>query len=129
MSSEARFGVFIHPLMAFLAKGIPLDAAWHKNWVRTEIKTDMTAAGKKKERNTTPIYDKESIRWLEGLRETLSSLDERSGQKNSSMDLSNLQSVLLNHHERRASQMFLWTFRSLPNCAAPVESANQRQAD
>ena len=45
--------------------------AWHKNWARTEIETGMTPAEKKKERNATPIEDKESIRWIEGLREAL----------------------------------------------------------
>lgn len=71
MSSETQFGAFIHPLIAFAANGIPLGVAWHRSWVRTEIKTDMTPAEKKKDRNTTPIEDKESIRWLEGFREAL----------------------------------------------------------
>jgi hypothetical protein len=72
MSSDSQFGAFVHPLMAFTTDGIPLGIAWHKNWARTEIDTDKTAAEKKKERNATPIEDKESIRWIEGHREALS---------------------------------------------------------
>lgn len=67
MSSEAQFGTFVHPLMAFTTNGIPLGLAWHKSWVRTEIETDLTAEEKKEKRNSTPIEDKESIRWIEGI--------------------------------------------------------------
>ena len=76
MSSEAQFGTFLHPLIAYTTAGIPLGVAWQKNWVRTAIKTDMTPAEKKKERNATPIEDKESIRWIEGHREALKIADE-----------------------------------------------------
>jgi hypothetical protein len=71
MSSDSQFGAFVHPLMAFTANGIPLGIAWHKNWARTQIETDMTPAEKKQQRNATPIEDKESIRWIEGLRAAL----------------------------------------------------------
>lgn len=76
MSSEAQFGTFVHPLIAFTTSGVPLGVAWHKSWVRTEIKTDMTPEEKKKERNSTPIEDKESICWIEGLRESLKVAEE-----------------------------------------------------
>lgn len=68
MSSDAQFGAFIHPIVAFASNGIPLGVAWQKHWARTKIETNMTAAEKKKQRNSKPIEDKESIRWLEGLR-------------------------------------------------------------
>ncbi len=71
LSSETQFGAFVHPLMAFSTTGLPLGVVWHKSWTRTEIETELSAAEKKKQRVVTPIEDKESIRWIEGLREAL----------------------------------------------------------
>jgi hypothetical protein len=68
MSSNAQFGAFLHPLMAFLPNGVPLGTVWQKSWARTEIQTDLTPAEKKRRRLETPLEDKESIRWVEGLR-------------------------------------------------------------
>ena len=65
MSSVSQFGAFVHPLIAFSTVGIPLGIVWHKSWVRTEIKTDLTAEQKTKINKATPIEDKESYRWLE----------------------------------------------------------------
>lgn len=68
MSSNSQFGAFVHPLMAFLPDGIPLGFVWQKTWARDSIATDVPAAIKKKKREETPIEEKESIRWIEGLR-------------------------------------------------------------
>lgn len=68
MSCESQRGAFVHPLIAFTTDGLPLGVAWQKNWARTELQTDLTRAEKKKQRNATPIEDKESMRWVEGLR-------------------------------------------------------------
>lgn len=68
MSSNSQFGAFVHPLMAFTPEGIPLGFAWQKTWVRESIAMDVDAGTKKKERQATPIEEKESIRWIEGLR-------------------------------------------------------------
>jgi hypothetical protein len=67
MSTDAQRGAFVHPLMAFTNTGIPLGVAWQKQWTRTKLNTG-TPEEKRKERSLTPIEDKESYRWIEGLR-------------------------------------------------------------
>jgi hypothetical protein len=68
MSSNAQFGAFVHPLMAFAPDGIPLGLVWQKTWVRDSIQTEVASDVKSKKRKETPIEEKESIRWIEGLR-------------------------------------------------------------
>jgi len=68
MDSEARRGAFFHPLKAFDSDGLPLGIAWHKSWAREEIETSLTKNEKSQKRKQTPIEQKESVRWLEGLR-------------------------------------------------------------
>ena len=65
---QSRFGAFYHPLVAFAPNGLPLGTVWKKSWAREEIKTELTADEKNKLRKQTPIEDKESYRWLEGVR-------------------------------------------------------------
>lgn len=65
---ESRVGAFYHPLCAFDGDGLPLGTVWSKTWVRETIETELPAAKKEKKRRVTPIEDKESIRWLEGIR-------------------------------------------------------------
>ena len=68
MDSEARRGEFLHPLQAFDLKAIPLGMVWQKGWTRDEVQTEFTKAEKAKTRKETPIEDKESLRWVEGIR-------------------------------------------------------------
>ena len=68
MDCEKRRGEFFHPLMAFGSNGIPLGIVWHKLWAREKIETNATREEKRKRRDEIPIEDKESIRWIEGLR-------------------------------------------------------------
>lgn len=68
MDSEVRRGAFFHPLMAFDLDGLPLGTVWQKNWARDEIETNLSPEEKKRKRNRTPIEEKESVRWVEGLR-------------------------------------------------------------
>lgn len=68
MSSNSQFGAFVHPLMAFATDGIPLGFVWQKTWARETIATNVPIETKQKKRKETPIEDKESIRWIEGLR-------------------------------------------------------------
>jgi hypothetical protein len=65
---NSRFGVFHHPLIAFDTDGIPLGEVWTKDWTRDTIETELSPDEKRKLRKETPIEDKESIRWLEGVR-------------------------------------------------------------
>jgi hypothetical protein len=68
MDSRARRGAFVHPMMAFDSNGIPLGTVWQKAWTRDAIETSMSASEKQKQRAKTPIEEKESLKWIEGLR-------------------------------------------------------------
>jgi len=75
LSCESQRGAFVHPLMAFTTNGIPLGTAWHKHWTRTELRTGAPEE-KTKALKEIPIEDKESIRWIEGLKEALKVANE-----------------------------------------------------
>ena len=67
MDSEARRGAFFHPMIAFDFHGVPLGIVGQQSWTREEISSDSKAA-KNKKRKQIPIEEKESFRWLKGLR-------------------------------------------------------------
>ena len=54
--------------MAFDLEGVPLGTVWQKNWAREAIDTTLSKAEKCRKRQQTPIEEKESLRWVEGLR-------------------------------------------------------------
>jgi hypothetical protein len=64
-----RQGLLLHEMQAFTPDGIPLGTAWAEPINRTEGVSHASAAEKSKKRKQTPIEDKESLRWLTGLRE------------------------------------------------------------
>jgi len=66
MDSSSRRGAFHHPMIAFDAAGVPLGIVGQKNWTRQEI-SRATKAEKNKKRRQTPIEEKESYRWIQGL--------------------------------------------------------------
>ena len=68
LSSATRRGAFVHPLEAFTTDGTPLGALWLEVWTRDDD-DDATPQQKKQRRRVAPIEDKESFRWLEGLRQ------------------------------------------------------------
>lgn len=67
MDCESRRGAFFHPMIGFDADGVPLGIVGHKSWTREQISKDSKAQ-KNKKRKETPIEEKESYRWLEGLK-------------------------------------------------------------
>lgn len=67
MDSESRRGAFVHPLMAFGLDKVPLGMVWQKTWTREKLETTSRSERSKK-RRLTPIEQKESIRWIEGIR-------------------------------------------------------------
>jgi hypothetical protein len=67
---DSRRGAFFHPLVAFDTGGLPLGVAWQKSWARDKIETELTTKEKVLQRRKTPIEEKESIRWIEGIRAT-----------------------------------------------------------
>jgi hypothetical protein len=64
----ARRGFLLHEVQAFVPDGTPLGTAWAEPLNRTEGVSHATAAEKREERKQKPIEEKESIRWLTGLR-------------------------------------------------------------
>jgi hypothetical protein len=67
LETETRHGVFFHPLLAFNNHGLPLGVAWHKCWARQELK-HMPRKEKDRWRRRTPIEEKETYCWIEGMR-------------------------------------------------------------
>ena len=65
----ARRGFLLHEVQAFVPDGTPLGTAWAEVLNRTEGVSHATAAEKREQRKQTPIEEKESFRWLTGLRE------------------------------------------------------------
>jgi hypothetical protein len=55
-------------MMAFDATGIPLGTVWQKTWTRDAAAMSLLASEKGKLRAKTPIEQKESLRWIEGVR-------------------------------------------------------------
>ena len=65
----ARQGFLLHAMQAFTPEGIPLGTAWVEIMNRTEGVSHGSPAEKRQERKEKPIEDKESMRWLTGLRQ------------------------------------------------------------
>lgn len=70
LATAARQGIFLHLLEAFTPDGTPLGEVWSYTWARDEEALGLSAEEKRKQRKAAPIEDKESFRWLEGLRKT-----------------------------------------------------------
>jgi Transposase DNA-binding/Transposase Tn5 dimerisation domain len=65
----ARRGFLLHEMQAFTPEGIPLGTVWATIINRTDGLSHASAAEKNRQRKHTPIEEKESMRWLTGLRE------------------------------------------------------------
>jgi hypothetical protein len=71
LTHESRRGSYYHPLIAFDAEGLALGTVWNKHWVREAIQTNRTASEKRRQTRSKPLEEKESFRWLEGVRAAL----------------------------------------------------------
>lgn len=69
LERPARRGALLHPLEAFTPDGTPLGAVWAQMWTRDEEPVAHSRVERQRWRRTTPIEEKESFRWLEGLRQ------------------------------------------------------------
>jgi hypothetical protein len=69
----------MHPLHAFTPDGTPLGTLWCQFWTRDEESLTKSAEEKRRERKAAPIEDKESLRWLEGLRQARASAQKLPG--------------------------------------------------
>jgi hypothetical protein len=65
----ARRGLLLHVLQAFTPEGTPLGTAWAEVLNRTEGVSHASAAEKRAKNKALPIEEKESLRWLTGLRQ------------------------------------------------------------
>jgi len=68
LTHDSRRGSYYHPLMALSGEGLALGTVWNKHWVRDSIETGRTASEKRKQTREKPIEEKESMRWVEGVR-------------------------------------------------------------
>lgn len=73
LETDQRFGAFLHPLLALTPAGVPLGLAWSTTWTRPvpdPSAPPLTLAEQRRRKRQTPIEDKESFYWLEGLRQS-----------------------------------------------------------
>jgi hypothetical protein len=69
LDDSSRCGAFLHPLVAFTPDGTPLGTCWTTIWTRDEPPPKETRREKEQRRKATPIEEKESQRWIDGLRQ------------------------------------------------------------
>jgi len=67
LDDGTRFGALVHPLEAFGADGTPLGAIWARMWTRDPAAPEGRPEPPR-DRKHLPIEEKESHRWLEGVR-------------------------------------------------------------
>jgi hypothetical protein len=65
----SRQGFLLHAMQAFTPEGTPLGAVWAEIVNRTEGVSHAGAAEKREQRRQLSIEEKESLRWLTGLRQ------------------------------------------------------------
>jgi hypothetical protein len=80
LDGSARCGAFLHPLHAFTSDGTPLGSCAATAWTRDEP-PEETRSEKERRRKATSIEDKESLRWVDGLRQARSVADQSPGVK------------------------------------------------
>jgi hypothetical protein len=68
MDSVSRRGAYLHLMEAFTPDGTPLGTIWADAWTRDDEYFSKPQKEKRKRRRALPIEEKESFRWLEGLR-------------------------------------------------------------
>jgi len=68
LDGGARRGVFMHALEAFTPDGTPLGAVSVEFWTREDQAQERSPQEKDRQRSQLPIEQKESFRWLAGLR-------------------------------------------------------------
>lgn len=70
LADESRQGIFLHLVEAFTPDGTPLGQVWSHTWARDAATLDWSAKDKRDQRRAAALADKESFRWLAGLRRT-----------------------------------------------------------
>jgi hypothetical protein len=75
----SRQGFLLHEMQAFAPDATPLGTVWAEILNRTEGVSHAPAAEKREQRRLAPIEEKESMRWLTGLRQASSLAQETPG--------------------------------------------------
>lgn len=63
-----RRGALLHFMQAFLPDETPLGTVWEEHLIRDEEEFQRSQVAKRAKRKAVPIEEKESFRWLKGLR-------------------------------------------------------------
>ena len=79
LSSNSSFGFYLHPLIAYTTSGVPLGSVACQHWTRDAIDCESTPQEKKKKRDSLPIEQKESYRWLQMTRSGMQVARENPG--------------------------------------------------
>ena len=66
LNDEARWGLYVHPLLALTPERVPLGVVAAKIWSRDPEEFAQSQEEKRRARKAKPIEEKESGRWLEG---------------------------------------------------------------
>ena len=64
----SRQGLLLHEMQAFTPEGVPLGTAWAEILNRTQGVSHASPEEKEYQRKHTPLEEKETMRWLTGLR-------------------------------------------------------------
>lgn len=68
LDGDKRRGAFLHPLIGFTPDGSPLGTVYAEAWVRSD-EPPVAKSQRESQRKHTPLEDKESVRWLDTVRQ------------------------------------------------------------
>lgn len=122
LDGSSRCGAFLHPLVAFTPDGTPLGTCHATMWTREEP-AEETRAEKERRRKAASIEEKESQRWIDGLRQARAVAQQVPGVKcvciaDSEADVYEL------FLEPRGEQPVEWLVRACQNRAVRKEAEN-----
>lgn len=122
----ARRGFWVHDLQAFTPEGTPLGTVWATIVNRTDGVSHASAAEKRYQRQHTPIEEKETMRWLEGLQQAWTVAQQLPGVQcvcvaDSEADVYEL------FAEPRGAQPVHWLIRACQNRALETDPAAHRR--
>jgi hypothetical protein len=121
----SRRGFLLHEMQAFTPEGTPLGTAWAEILNRTEGVSHASAAEKCEQRKRLPIEEKESLRWLTGLRQARALAEHTPGTQciciaDSEADIYEL------FAEARGEQSVDWLIRACQDRALHSETQHVR---
>jgi len=76
LSDETRWGIYTHPLLALTPERVPLGVVETAIWSRDPVEFAKSQAEKRLARKAKPIEQKESVRWLDNLKQATAHLGD-----------------------------------------------------